>query len=407
MLETRKEKKKPSDIRDEIKKQIATIPSLPNGLEYLIVPFDPIGSGLKPFNLIIQSKKYDELPEITNRVYKQIKEIEELSSPSVDLKQGIDELQITINDDLARHFGVNSSTVGQEIRARIEGLEVGKYYQDSQDFKVTLKANDNNSFWIDRKSEIFIPNVNMIPIDLRKIASFSLKKTTPNYSRYNQKYSATISAGISSGASLSKALDKVKNIMDTELKNNKNISYDFDGDAYLKSELEESLKNAMFLGITVLFLVLSSLYGSFLISFFNIITLPFALSGAFMALYLFHKDLNLYSMIGLLLLIGLATKNSILLIDTVKDRDKTLSQKEFENLILFSSIRRFRPILMTSLTLIAGAVPIAIGLNEISAQRTSMGIAIIGGMISSTLFSLLLVPILLVLLKKFQLLFIK
>jgi HAE1 family hydrophobic/amphiphilic exporter-1 len=151
--------------------------------------------------------------------------------------------------------------------------------------------------------------------------------------------------------------------------------------------------------------VLSSLYESFLLSFLNIITLPFAISGAFLSLWIFGEGVNIFSVIGILLLLGVATKNSILLIDTAQERLK-FKAKETESddgqKIIEAAVRRLRPILMTSLALIAGAIPIAIGLNEASAQRTGMGVAIVGGTLTSTLFTLVLIPSVIMLVVKVQ-----
>ena len=133
-------------------------------------------------------------------------------------------------------------------------------------------------------------------------------------------------------------------------------------------------------------------------------TLPLAICGAFFALWIMQDGLHLYSMIGMLLLLGVATKNSILLVDTAKERlaqgDGQETLEEAKEGIASASVRRLRPILMTSLALIAGTIPIAVGLNEASAQRTGMGIAIVGGTISSTLFTLIFIPVLLILVEK-------
>lgn len=403
----RSKKLKPSQIRDDIKAEVAKITNLPADSEILVIPHDITASGQRAFNVILQSNNLDLLKEIANRVYAQVKNVKSLSGPSIDTKPGAEELQIDLKTDAAQKLGINTYTVGQEVRARVEGTEVGKLHDNGKETKVISTTDDPAPLWLKRKEEILVPNINLIPIDLRKVAEFKLTQGPSVLKRYNRSYAVRITADISTtGAGLSDALKQVTDIIKPELKNDSSLKFNFVGDSDSYKELSESMGKALLFGITFLFLVLASLYESFIISFLNIITLPLAVSGAFCALYLFHQDLNLYSMIGILLLLGVATKNSILLIDTAKENFKKEwdrhSIPEIKAVIENASSRRLRPILMTSLALIAGTVPVAVGLNEASAQRTSMGIAIIGGIITSTLFSLFLVPSLLILVERFR-----
>jgi len=147
---------------------------------------------------------------------------------------------------------------------------------------------------------------------------------------------------------------------------------------------------AMFLGILFIYLVLASLYESFVTPFTIMAVLPLAASGAFFALFITGKFMDIYSIIGCILLFGIATKNSILLVDYAKQlTERGVPQAEA---LVEAGRARLRPILMTSLALIAGMLPVAIGFNEVSKQRTGMGVAVIGGMISSTLLALLVIP---------------
>jgi HAE1 family hydrophobic/amphiphilic exporter-1 len=147
---------------------------------------------------------------------------------------------------------------------------------------------------------------------------------------------------------------------------------------------------AAFLGIMFIYFVLASLYESFVTPFTIMLVLPLAACGAFYALFITGSSLDLFSMIGCIMLLGVATKNSILLVDyTHQQMEKGILMSEA---IISAGKARLRPILMTSFALIAGMLPLAIGLNEASKQRTSMGIAVIGGLISSTVLTLVVVP---------------
>jgi len=147
---------------------------------------------------------------------------------------------------------------------------------------------------------------------------------------------------------------------------------------------------AMGLGILFIFLVLASLYESFITPLTIMLAIPLAISGSFVALAITGESLNIFSIIGLVMLIGVSAKNSILLVDFAQQQ--VLKGKTRSEAMLMAGRTRLRPILMTTMALIAGTVPIAIGLNEASKQRTSMGVAIIGGLISSTLLTLVVIP---------------
>jgi HAE1 family hydrophobic/amphiphilic exporter-1 len=169
-----------------------------------------------------------------------------------------------------------------------------------------------------------------------------------------------------------------------------NMKYQFVGQAENFTELMHSMFMAAFLGIMFIYFVLASLYESFITPFTIMLVLPLAACGAFYALAFTGASLDLFSMIGCIMLLGVATKNSILLVDYTNQ--KIQEGKTVRDSIIEAGKARLRPILMTSFALIAGMIPLAIGLSEASKQRTSMGIAVIGGLISSTLLTLVVIP---------------
>ncbi len=178
--------------------------------------------------------------------------------------------------------------------------------------------------------------------------------------------------------------------MNDEIKLPSNMRYQFVGQAENFQELMTNMMVAAGLGIMFIYFVLASLYESFVTPLTIMLVLPLAMCGAFYALGATGASLDLFSMIGCIMLLGVATKNSILLVDYANQQvQQGLS---LYDAIIASGKSRLRPILMTSFALIAGMIPLAIGLNEASKQRTSMGIAVIGGLISSTLLTLVVIP---------------
>jgi multidrug efflux pump subunit AcrB len=172
------------------------------------------------------------------------------------------------------------------------------------------------------------------------------------------------------------------------------------GEAERFAELMTNILVSLGLGVMFIFLVLASLYGSFITPVTIMSVIPLAASGAFLSLFIARSSFDLFSMIGCVMLMGLATKNSILLIDSATELQKK-GMDRVEALIKAGETR-LRPIIMTSLALIAGMIPVAIGLNEASKSRTSLGIVVIGGTISSTLLTLVVTPAVHIYIDRFQ-----
>ncbi|WP_000295403.1 efflux RND transporter permease subunit, partial [Leptospira interrogans] len=209
--------------------------------------------------------------------------------------------------------------------------------------------------------------------------------------RLNRNKAVEIYADVNpKGPGMGGAMEEVTKISQIEIPLPSGVKIGYSGQAESFKEMGVSMAIAMGLGILFIYMVLASLYESFITPIAIMLVLPLALCGAFIALFITQKSLDIFSMIGLIMLIGVATKNSILLVDFT---NQLLSQgKEMKEAIIEAGRERLRPILMTSFALIAGMLPIAIGLNEASRQRTSMGVAIIGGLISSTILTLVVVP---------------
>jgi multidrug efflux pump subunit AcrB len=207
-----------------------------------------------------------------------------------------------------------------------------------------------------------------------------------NRSRYIQ-ISADMTPG---GPGIGGAIKELNELFKTELKPPLGVTYSFAGEAERFAELMTNILVSLGLGTLFIYLVLASLYGSFFTPFTIMLVIPLAACGAFLALWMTRSNFDLFSMIGCVMLMGLATKNSILLVDFAMEQQKAgISRIEA---LIKAGETRLRPIIMTSLALIAGMVPVAIGLNEASKSRTSLGIVVIGGTISSTLLTLVVIP---------------
>jgi len=395
--------KTPSQIRELLQRELQQLKGLSEETEVRVLQNDIAGAGQRPFNVLLQSPNADDVHKISARVFNRLKANPQLLAPELELRSGAEELQVKLRDREAQKLGLSPVTAGLEIRTRIEGTEVGKFRERGREYPIKVRVQEPSEVWLKQNQTILVPNVNLTPVDLKKVADFQLTPSPAKVERVNRAYSARISSDLTSQASLADLMKEVDQVIAEESKDLQNVTHLYEGDAESFEELSESMSLASLFGLVLLFLVLASLYESFFLSILNMISLPLAVSGAFAALYIFNEGLHIYSIIGILLLLGVATKNSILLIDTAQGRlGQPSASTSYIQEIIQASVRRLRPILMTSFALAAGTIPIAIGLNEASATRTGMGLAIIGGTLTSTLFTLIFIPNLLVVVQRLK-----
>lgn len=376
-----------TEFKQKIRNQLKSIPNV----KIVVKDIDLVGGGQRPFNLNIIGSNLEEIKGIAFQVYRQLKMNKGLLDPEISYKAGKPETQIKADNLKLKQLGVTTSLIGQELRTQVEGTNAAVYRENGEEYaiRVRLKSDQRD---IERDfQQIRIPNVNNNLVPLSQIAKMVSTTAPANIERKNKIRYIQISADIApDGPGMGGVMNQINTLFATKIKLPPGVSYSFEGQAESFKELTNNMIIAVSLGILFIYLVLASLYESFITPLTIMLVLPLATCGAFYSLLITRHSLDIFSMIGCVLLLGLATKNSILLVDYT--RQLTLKGMPIERAIIKAGITRLRPILMTTIALIAGMIPIAIGLNEASKQRTSMGIAVIGGLISSTFLSLLVVP---------------
>jgi len=287
------------------------------------------------------------------------------------------------------------------LRNLVEGVEAAPFRTADLEYNIRVRLQDDQRDLSKIWKSLMVPNINKTMVPLGLVAEISPSNSPANIQRENRARTIQLSADINpKGPGLGGAMTEIPQIIAKELPMPPGMSYAFYGQAERFAELMRNMMIAMGLGILFIYFVLASLYESVVTPFAIMIVMPLAAIGAFFGLLIVQTTLDLYSMIGCVMLLGLASKNSILLVDYIKQlTDAGMDRQEA---IIKSCRTRLRPILMTSLALIAGMVPVAIGLNEASSQRTSLGVAVIGGVISSTLLTLILVPAAFVYIDRFR-----
>lgn len=351
---------------------------------------DAVNSGQKPFNLNVTGDDLESLSKYANALKERLQKIDGLVDVDTDFRSGKPEFHVVFDRKKSEHLGVSTVLAGAELRNRTEGAEAAVFREKGIEYKVRVRFEEKYRDLREQFNTTFVPNSNNNMIPLSRIAAPEDALGYSQINRQNKSRFINVAANIGPTGSLGTITEEIQKIVKDELPPPPGVDYRFQGQAEDFQDLISSMLLAIFLGVLFIYLVLSSLYESFVTPFTILLALPLAMCGAMVALLVFGKTIDIFSLIGIVLLLGVVAKNSILLVDYTKQLEEAGLTR---NAALLKACRtRLRPILMTSLALIAGMVPIAIGLNEASAMRTSMGIAIIGGLVSSTVLTLLIVP---------------
>jgi HAE1 family hydrophobic/amphiphilic exporter-1 len=375
-----------SQVKDRLREQLKPF-AYANSL---VKDFDLMFGGERPFILNIIGPDIKKIEALATELKNKMMLNPLFKEPDVSFRPGMPELQIKLNDDKATQYGISSTLMGAEIRAQIEGVVAAKYRDDGKEYDVRVRLQEDQRNLQKDFDQTLIPNLNYRLIGLPNVATKTMELGSTTINRFDRSRFVQVTADLGTKGGIGDAVAAAKELLEKQVKIPTGVSYAFDGQAEEFGEMMKNMILAGILAILFIFLVLASLYDSFITPFSIMLALPLALCGAFVALLITGESINLFSIITCIMLFGIATKNSILLVDYTGQLER--DGMERKEALFTAGRRRLRPILMTSMALIAGALPLAIGLNEASTQRVSMGIAMIGGVISSTILTLLVVP---------------
>lgn len=353
---------------------------------------DFVGAGQRPFVVNIRGDDLNEVRAVSQKLYEKLKVNPGLIDPEITDKPGLPEFQVSVDQAKALSYGVNPVMVGAELRAQVEGVVPVKFREKGIEYDVKVRMKDDERDLEKEFSKVFVPNMNQRMVSLAAIANTEKQVGFATINRENRSRYISIEADISTkGAGMGGVISDINQLFASkEIELKPGITYRFVGQAENFQELGVSIVQAGIFAVVFIFLTLASLYESIVTPITIMIVIPLAVFGGFFGLFVMHSSLDLFSMIGCVMLMGLATKNSIILVDYINQ--KIAEGMSMNESIIAAGKTRLRPILMTSFALITGMLPVAIGLNEASSQRKSLGIAIIGGVAVSTLLTLLVIP---------------
>ncbi len=278
--------------------------------------------------------------------------------------------------------------IGQTLQYALSGQRMGYFYMNGKQYQVLGEINrQQRNTPLDLKT-IYLKNSSGQMIQMDNLVKLEETVAPPQLYRYNRFNSATVSAGLAQGYSLGEGLEEMDRIASEVLDDTFRTA--LEGESRNFRESSSSLLFAFGLAIVLIFLVLAAQFESFKDPFVIMLTVPLAVFGALLFMWLFGVTMNIYSQIGIIMLIGLVAKNGILIVEFANQRQSAGMSKH--EAVMGASIQRLRPILMTSISTILGLLPLALATGEGANGRIAMGIAVVGGMLISTLLTLFVVP---------------
>jgi multidrug efflux pump len=341
-----------------------------------------------PVQYVIQAANIKKLREVLPDFMNKVNESAVFQFADLDLKFNKPELQISINREKARMLGVSAQDIAQTMQLALSGNRFGYFIMNGKQYEVIgqLERSYRNQP-LDLET-LYVKNNAGVMVQLSNLVEVTEEINPPQLFRYNRYVSATVSANPVDGKTIGDGIQEMDRIASETL--DETFSTSLAGASKDYEESSSSLVFAFLLALILIYLVLSAQFESFRDPLIIMFTVPLALAGAVLTLWFFDKTLNIFSQIGIIMLIGLVSKNGILIVEFANQR-KALGLSRVEA-IHSAAVARFRPILMTSLSTILGAVPIALALGAGSESRVAMGTAIIGGLTFATLLTLFVIP---------------
>lgn len=341
-----------------------------------------------PVQYVLQATSLEKLQEYLPKFMAEVEKSPVFQMYDVDLQFTKPEARIAINRDKASSLGVSTQTIAQTLQYALSGQRIGYYYMNGKQYQILGEINRQQRNTPTELKSIYVRSDNDEMIQLDNLVSLKEDVAPPQLYRYNRFVSATVSSGLNKGYTIGDGLAEMDRIAAETL--DASFRTALSGESKEYGESSSSLMFAMILALFMIYLVLAAQFESFKDPLIVMFTVPLAIAGALLFMYYSNTTMNIFSQIGIIMLIGLVAKNGILIVEFANQRqEEGLTLKEA---ILSASTQRLRPILMTSLATILGIVPLVYATGEGAQGRIAMGIAVVGGMIISTFMTLYIVP---------------
>ena len=344
--------------------------------------------GSMPVQYVIQATTIEKLQEVLPEFLLRVHDNPTFKMADVDLKFSSPEVRVNINRDKAGSMGTSVRDVAETLQYGLSGQRMGYFHMNGKQYEIIGQVNRQQRNTPTGVKSIYIRNDKGEMIQLDNLVEFVENVAPPKLYHYNRFLSATISAGLAEGKTIGDGLDEMDKIAEEVLDDTFRTA--LAGDSKEFRESSSSLMFALILALVLIYLILAAQFESFKDPLIIMLTVPLAIAGALIFMYYSDITMNIFSQIGIIMLIGLVAKNGILIVEFANQKQENGEEKM--EAIISASLQRLRPILMTSVSTMLGLLPLAIATGEGANQRIAMGTAVIGGMAVSTILTMYIVP---------------
>ena len=344
--------------------------------------------GSMPVQYVIQATSIEKLQKVLPEFLVRVHDNPTFKMADVDLKFSSPEVRVNINRDKAGSMGTSVRSVAETLQYGLSGQRMGYFYMNGKQYEIIGQVNRQQRNTPTGVKSIYIRNDQGEMVQLDNLVEFIESVAPPKLYHYNRFLSATISAGLAEGKTIGDGLDEMDKIAEEVLDDTFRTA--LAGDSKEFRESSSSLMFAFILALVLIYLILAAQFESFKDPLIIMLTVPLAIAGALIFMYYSDITMNIFSQIGIIMLIGLVAKNGILIVEFANQKQESGERKM--EAIKSASLQRLRPILMTSVSTILGLLPLAIATGEGANQRIAMGTAVIGGMLVSTFLTMYIVP---------------
>ncbi len=344
--------------------------------------------GGMPVQYVLQATTIERLEEVLPKFMERVYESDVFRMADVNLKFSKPEARITINRDKANMLGVSTRDIAQTLQYGLSGQRMGYFYMNGKQYEILAEINRQQRNKPSDLKSIYLRNSAGEMIQMDNLVSLEENVAPPQLYHYNRFLSATVSAGLAKGKTIGDGLKEMDRIAAEVLPDDFRTA--LSGDSKEFRESSSSLMFAFLLAIVLIYLILAAQFESFKDPLVIMLTVPLAIAGALVFMATTGQTMNIYTQIGIIMLIGLVAKNGILIVEFANQKqDSGLSKMEA---IEQASLQRMRPILMTSASTILGLLPLTMATGEGANGRIAMGVTVVGGMLVSTILTLYVVP---------------
>ena len=344
--------------------------------------------GGQPVQFVIQNNNFDKIKNVLPQFLEEANKSDVLQGVDADLKFNKPELRVQIDRMRASELGVSVAEINQALELAYSDRRLGYFYKSGKQYQVLGQVDRGDRDDPNDLSKIMVRNSRGENIGLDNLVATEETSSPPTIYHFNRYKSATISSGLAPGKTVGDGIKEMQRIADKVLDESFNTA--LSGTSRDYSESSGNTLFAFVLALILIYLVLSAQFESFIDPFIIMITVPLALAGALLSLWVFGQTFNIFSQIGMIMLIGLVTKNGILIVEFANQKRKAGLNKK--DAVIEAAFLRLRPILMTSLAMSLGALPLALSIGDASTSRIPLGIVIVGGIMFSLILTLYVVP---------------